>query len=315
MKKRKPAVQARIFWLNVKIWYYQRRYGKLTVRQVQPLKELATIYYGLGEVEEGLKCRQRLVPVCSRCNQPCAAHSAMMQRLSLGTKEFRVKVYNPQEETFKKLTQGQRPHTLFISCADSRVDPTGLVQARLGELFVLRNAGNIVVPHSQGNEIGEGATIEYAVDGLKPGVNLIVVCGHTPCGAMKALLAAAKPQDLPTVSAWLKHAEDALDGLDESSDEDKLLAVTRRNVILQIEHLKTHPSVARAIAEGRIELHGWVYRMELGHVEDYSLTTKAWSVISDKETIEYCQEGLAADGHDHEHGEAGDKHDGCSHKE
>lgn len=294
MKKRKLAIQARIIWLTGKVWFYQLRYGYESPRLVKPLKELVTLHYSLGEEEAALRYRDRLQPICSRCHQPCAAHSVVMQRLSLGTKVFRDKVYRPEEETFKELNQGQKPHTMMITCADSRVDPRGIVQTRLGELFVLRNAGNIVVPHDCNHTGGEAATIEYAVDGLKPGVGLIVVCGHTPCGAMKAVLKSANPNDLPAVSAWLKHAEGALEGVDRcaGSEDEQLVALTRANVLLQVEHLKTHPSVAAALKEKKLELHGWVYRMELGHVEHYDLATGQWNVISEVETVAYCEEGL-----------------------
>ena len=296
MKKRKLSVRARIVWLTGKVWVYQLRYEYESPRLVKPLKELVTLYYSLGEEEVALRYRHRLQPICSRCHQPCAAHSAVMQRLSLGTKVFRDKVYGPEEETFKKLNLGQKPHTMMITCADSRVDPRDIVQTRLGEVFVLRNAGNIVVPHDCNPQGGEAATIEYAVDGLKPGVGLIVVCGHTPCGAMKAVLQAAKVEGLPAVSAWLKHAEGALDGIDRCvetvSEAEQLVALTRANVLLQIEHLKTHPSVAAALAEKKVELHGWVFRMELGHVEHFDLASGEWNVISQPESVAYCEEGL-----------------------
>lgn len=296
MKKRKLAVQGRIAWLTGKVWFYQLRYGYESPRLVKPLKELATLHYSLGEEEAALRYRDRLQPICSRCHQPCAAHSAVMQRLSLGTKVFRDKVYRPDQETFKKLNQGQKPHTMIITCADSRVDPRDIAQTRLGELFVLRNAGNIVVPHDCDHTSGEAATIEYAVNGLKPGVGLIVVCGHTPCGAMKAVLQSAKPDELPAVSAWLKHAEGALERIDRcvetAQEAGPLLALTRANVLLQLEHLRTHPSVAAALSGKKVELHGWVYRMELGHVEHYDIASGEWNVISNEETVEYCQEGL-----------------------
>jgi carbonic anhydrase len=295
MKKRKLTIKARIQWLTVKLWFYQLRYGYENPRLVKPLKELVTLHYSLGEEEAALRYRNRMQPICSSCNQPCASQSAIMQRLSLGTMVFREKVYRREEETFRKLNEGQKPHTMMITCADSRVDPRAIVQARLGELFVLRNAGNIVVPHDCNHIGGEAATIEYAVAGLKPGVGLIVICGHTPCGAMKTMLNASKPDDLPAISAWLKHAEDALKGIKRSADIDddkQLVALTRANVLLQLEHLRTHPSVVAAMKERKLELHGWVYRMELGHVEHYDLVTGQWNVISEEQTIAYCKAGL-----------------------
>jgi carbonic anhydrase len=154
--------------------------------------------------------------------------------------------------------------------SDSRIVPTLLTQSSPGELFILRNAGNLVPPHgTQPN--GEAATIEFAVAGL--GVRNIVVCGHSQCGAMKALLDPEKTQKLPAMRGWLAHAEatrrimeDHYPDLDPAA---RLAVAAEENVLVQIENLRTHPAVASALAARRISIHGWVYEIESGEVYGY----------------------------------------------
>src|SRR5262245_7184396 len=127
-----------------------------------------------------------------------------MQKLVQGIHKFQTNYFSSQQELFQRLAKGQSPETLFITCSDSRISPTLLTQTGPGDLFVLRNAGNIVPPYRASNG-GEGATIEYAIHAL--GVKDIVVCGHSHCGAMKGLLHPEDLGDMPTVRDWLLHAE------------------------------------------------------------------------------------------------------------
>src|SRR5688572_22576048 len=127
-----------------------------------------------------------------------------MQKLIEGLHHFQSQIFSSQRELFERLARGQTPDALFITCSDSRINPNLITQTEPGDLFIIRNAGNIIPPHGAANG-GEGATIEYAVAAL--GVKDIIVCGHSHCGAMKALLEPERLVNLPTVGAWLSHAE------------------------------------------------------------------------------------------------------------
>lgn len=193
-----------------------------------------------------------------------------MQKLVHGIHQFQSNVVPSHREFFKRLADGQRPEALFITCSDSRINPNLLTQTKPGELFIIRNAGNIVPPHGAANG-GEGATIEYALEGL--GVTDIIVCGHSHCGAMKGLLHLEELSSMPTVKAWLSHAEATrriIEGNYPDLEGDaRLTATVEENVLVQLEHLKTLPSVAARLAKGTLFLHGWVYKIETGEVFAY----------------------------------------------
>lgn len=195
-----------------------------------------------------------------------------MQKLIQGIHQFQRKEFRPRQGLFEQLGQGQNPDTLFITCSDSRIDPSLLTQTEPGELFILRNAGNIVPPHGAANG-GEGATIEFAVAGL--GVKDIIICGHSHCGAMQGLLEPEKLQPLPVVAAWLSHAETTRRIVKENYQHlhsDRLLTATiEENVLVQLENLRTLPAVAARLARGDLHLHGWVYKIETGDVFAYDL--------------------------------------------
>jgi carbonic anhydrase len=189
-----------------------------------------------------------------------------MQKLIQGLHAFQENIFRPQREFFENLAHGQQPEALFITCSDSRINPCLLTQTQPGELFILRNAGNIVPPH--GLPGGEAATIEYAVTVLK--VHDIIVCGHTHCGAMAAVLAPDERTRLPIVDAWLGHAEATRRILAEHyqhlSGDALLTAAVEENVLVQLEHLRTQPAVAAALAGSSLRIHGWVYQIETGRV-------------------------------------------------
>jgi carbonic anhydrase len=190
-----------------------------------------------------------------------------MQKLIQGIHRFREEHFRPHQGLFEELSKGQNPDTLFITCSDSRIDPNLLTRSRPGDLFILRNAGNIVPPHGAANG-GEAATIEFAVAGL--GVRDIIVCGHSHCGAMKGLLDPGSVADLPAVAGWLSHAETTRRIVTENYkhlEGDKLVTATvEENVLVQLEHLRTLPSVASRLVKGDLHLHGWVYKIETGEV-------------------------------------------------
>ena len=187
-----------------------------------------------------------------------------------GVVRFREEVFPRSEALFATLASGQSPRILFITCADSRVSPELITQTGPGEMFVLRNIGNIVPGFGElGGEMGgdASAVVEYAVAVL--GVTDMVVCGHTDCGAMKALAdpAAARLDQLPTGKAWLQNAVAAHRAATSIAPEGDLRVLIEQNVLLQMTHLRTHPAVAARLAEGRLFLHGWVYDIGRGTVD------------------------------------------------
>lgn len=190
------------------------------------------------------------------------------RRLLEGVNEFRATVYPELRESYEKtIREGQKPHALFITCADSRIDPEGLTQSSPGDIFVLRNIGNMIPAYGEMLG-GVSAVIEYAVTALN--VDQVVVCGHTECGAMKGLLNPDATARMPTVRSWLTNGEAALRiAAAKSANVGKPLemsALIEENVLLQLAHLRTHPSVAGRVADGSLLVTGWVYDIALGAV-------------------------------------------------
>jgi carbonic anhydrase len=181
---------------------------------------------------------------------------------------FEKTVFPQSSELYGQLSaHGQTPKALMISCADSRIVPEQIMQAQPGDLFVCRNAGNMVPSYSTMNG-GVSSTVEYAVVAL--GVRDIIVCGHSDCGAMKALAAPEPPQGMPNVVASLRHGAAAEHVVSSCSPHlhgtERVRAVALQNIIAQIDHLRTHPSVAAAIARGEMSLHGWFVDIGAGQV-------------------------------------------------
>ena len=192
-----------------------------------------------------------------------------LEKLKNGVRRFRRDVYPAEAYTYRRVeSEPQRPHTLFITCADSRVDPAAITQAGPGDIFVMRDIGNFVPAYGEALG-GVSAAIEYAVVGLK--VQHIVVCGHSDCGAMKALLQPQSTEKMPAVTSWLSYAHSAL-GVAQSLHtraewrRDLLTLLTEQNVLLQLQHLRTHPAVASALALGELGISGWVYDIAKGEV-------------------------------------------------
>lgn len=197
-----------------------------------------------------------------------------MQQLIQGIHQFQKDGFGPLQTLFEELAKGQNPETLFITCSDSRIDPNLLTRAKPGDLFILRNAGNIIPPHGAVRG-GEAATIEFAVAAL--GVKDVIVCGHSHCGAMKGLLEPDGLTNLPAVADWLAHAETTRRIMRENYShlEGKALltATIEENVLVQLENLRTLPSVAAALVRGRLRLHGWVYKIETGEVFAFDVSS------------------------------------------
>lgn len=183
-----------------------------------------------------------------------------MRQLIAGYSRFRKEILPRRRPLFQQLAHGQKPCALLITCSDSRVVPDLITQSDPGDLFICRNAGNIVPPYGEMHG-GVSATIEYAV--LALGVENIIVCGHSDCGAMKGVMHPDKLRDMPTVQTWLRHADAARRVVEESyppmDEATRLRALTEENVVSQLDHLRTHPSVAARLARGRLNLYGWVF--------------------------------------------------------
>lgn len=194
-----------------------------------------------------------------------------MEHLLSGMHQFQSQVFQRERDFFDKLVAGQSPSALFVTCSDSRVDPNLITQSGPGELFVLRNAGNIVPPYGASNG-GESATIEYAVAALN--VRDIVICGHSRCGAVQTLLHPERAAALPLVSRWLQHAETTrriiAENYTHATDDELVEIAVQEHVLVQIENLQTHPAVAVKLQRGELTLHAWVYHLETGEVLAYS---------------------------------------------
>jgi carbonic anhydrase len=194
-----------------------------------------------------------------------------VEKLVEGFKKFQSDVFAAKRALFTRLSEGQAPRALFITCSDSRVDPTLLTQAEPGELFILRNAGNIVPSYGGGVIGGNTATIEYAVAVL--GVKHVIVCGHTDCGVIKALLHPESVKDLPAVRSWMEQAETTRRIVEENyadrMGDELLIKAIQENVRVQLDHLKTHPTVAVRLRRGGLTLHGWVYSISTGDIWAY----------------------------------------------
>ncbi|MER7477298.1 carbonic anhydrase [Streptomyces sp. NPDC126510] len=187
-----------------------------------------------------------------------------MKALLDRARAFRTRVDFDSGE-FRKLAEGQYPEALFITCSDSRVIPALITGARPGEIFELRNAGNIVPPYGRPGACGEAATIEYALEVL--GVQDIVVCGHSHCGAMGALKSGDDLSALPGVDAWLRIARPELTSVLRSAPDDPSLPeVSQGNVVNQLAALRSYPVVRQRLDSGRLRLHGWYYEIDTGFV-------------------------------------------------
>lgn len=191
-----------------------------------------------------------------------------MERLLDGVRQFREAVFPKNKHLFEQLADRQSPQVLFITCADSRIVPDLITQSQPGDLFICRNAGNMVPSYGEAHG-GVAATIEYAVAALE--VEHVIVCGHTDCGAMKGILHPEKLAGMPSVKSWLAHGDLARamveDTYPDLPEAEKLRALIHENVLAQLEHLHTYPCIATRLARGKIQLHAWVYNIRTGEVE------------------------------------------------
>lgn len=217
-----------------------------------------------------------------------------MQKLVRGIHRFRSKITRDQAQTLKRLAKGQHPIAMMITCADSRINPNLITETDPGDLFILRNVGNIIPPHGTTNN-GEAAAIEFAVAGLQ--IKDIIVCGHTHCGAMKGLLNPKSIEHLPSTTEWLKHAQATQQIMRENYaglKGDKLLtAAAEENVLVQLQQLETIPVVAARIMRGELRLHAWMYKIETGEVFSYDWESNQFVTLpsGEKETSDTSGNG------------------------
>ena len=192
-----------------------------------------------------------------------------MKRLIEGHRHFREDIFPNRKDQFHLLAESQSPRWLFITCSDSRIVPDLILQTGPGDLFITRNAGNII-PLATVDD-GATATIEYAVEVLH--VRHAIVCGHSDCGALKAALNRPDPARMPLASRWLSHVEEAFHYRQPLNPADgehaELSSLIRGNVIAQLENLKRQPSIARAMERDELGVHGWFYDILTGDIEEY----------------------------------------------
>ncbi|QUY48912.1 carbonic anhydrase [Serratia plymuthica] len=210
-----------------------------------------------------------------------------MQHIIEGFLSFQKEIFPQRQELFRSLASSQNPKALFISCSDSRLVPELVTQQEPGQLFVIRNAGNIV-PSFGPEPGGVSATIEYAVVAL--GVTDIVICGHSNCGAMKAIASCQCLDPMPAVAHWLHYADAAKAVVEKKTwdnETDKVNAMVEENVIAQLNNIKTHPSVAVGLRNNGLRLHGWVYDIESGEIRTLDKNTKNFVSLADNPEVHF----------------------------
>jgi len=186
-----------------------------------------------------------------------------MRDLLAGVTQFQKDTFPKKQGRFEELSGGQSPDALFITCSDSRVNPELFTNSEPGEIFVIRNAGNIVGRKGEA-DLGMAATIEYAIKALK--VPQIIVCGHAKCGAMQGLMNPEAVTSLPEVGKWIALSKEALDDQSGDPGADRLTQLIEANIRLQLRNLMTFPEVAEAVEAGNLNLHGWLYDFTTGKV-------------------------------------------------
>jgi carbonic anhydrase len=212
-----------------------------------------------------------------------------MRKLIHGIHRFRKEFWSQDKELYRRLAErGQFPDALFITCSDSRIAPLQITQGQAGDLFILRNIGNFVPPFSEErlDTSGVGAAVEYAVQYLE--VRDIIVCGHSDCGALKALYRdRSKFACMPHVAKWLEHGDRTMEVVEANypglSREDRYEITSQENVLVQMENLRTYPAVKKAAREGRLHVHAWYFEIGTGLIHRYSPEKEEYEPIREEE--------------------------------
>jgi carbonic anhydrase len=208
-----------------------------------------------------------------------------VRKLIEGIVDFRERMLPQYTQRFQELALTQTPDALFITCSDSRVVPDLLASTHPGDLFTMRNVGNLIPPATaDGISIGdlsEASAIEYSVLVLK--VANIVVCGHSECGAMKAVLANEPHHETPNLAKWLHHAHPATFRLEQEGPIDATLKpydqLSQLNVLVQLEHLMSYPIVRDKVLAGTLRLSGWWFEVASGSMYAYERLSRSFEVI------------------------------------
>jgi carbonic anhydrase len=200
-----------------------------------------------------------------------------VQKLEAGIHHFQATYFATNRERFEQLAEsGQRPETLFITCADSRVDPNLITNTGPGELFTVRNVGNIVPSAGRGLFGGVAAAIQYAVEVLE--VSTVIVCGHTNCGAIDAALNPHTVKHLAFVSRWLEESYGISTLIQERygylAGEARATAAVEENVLIQLENLRSFDFIGRRLESGKLKMSGWVFKIATGEVFSYDPVTE-----------------------------------------
>jgi carbonic anhydrase len=207
-----------------------------------------------------------------------------LAKIRKGIAKFQSEIFPSRRKQYEELGHGQQPIAMFFTCADSRIVPNLIMQTEPGEVFIERTPGNIVPKYSD-HVGGVTASMEYAI--LVLHVPLIIVCGHTDCGVVKALLNTEKAAGLPALQSWMRHALPARERLlrdhPSAAHDEKLRFLTQYNVLAQVENLQTHPAVEAGLGRGEIEVQGWIYDIAKGSVFAADPITGAFEALSSQE--------------------------------
>lgn len=205
-----------------------------------------------------------------------------MKNFLEGYLRFRKDIFPQRKDQFHLLAESQAPEVLFITCADSRIVPDLILQTEPGELFISRNIGSVVPPFGEA-DAGVLSALEYAMQALK--VKHVIICGHSDCGAVKAVLHKTDLTGMPAIRKWLKYVETAWqyrEPGDPTGDERaQHTALIHANIVAQLHNLKTHPAVAAGLANGTLQIHGWYYDIMTGAIEAYDQQTRRFALLED----------------------------------
>jgi carbonic anhydrase len=207
-----------------------------------------------------------------------------MKNIFEGLTLFQTLAYPKHRELFERLAKNQTPQAVFIACSDSRVVPNLMVQAEPGDLFIIRNAGNIVPPAGSSYG-GTTASLEYAIVAL--GIRDVILCGHSDCGAMQGVLHPERLGSMPAVRQWVSYADlarrAAIEAHPGATDEEMLARIVDYNVIAQVRNILTFPFVRPLVEKNELELYGWVYDIASGHVKGLDASGRRFVPLSGDE--------------------------------
>lgn len=208
-----------------------------------------------------------------------------MKKLIQGIVDFREKLTDESRALFAKLALGQKPDVLFIACSDSRVVPNLFASTNPGDLFVLRNIGNLIPPATEADDNSAQAALEFSVLSLK--VADIIVCGHSECGAIETLLQGIDKPQCSHLASWLKHGEEAVNRVRSGFVINPSLSehnqISQVNVLLQIEHIMSYPFIREKVQKKQLRIHAWWFDIALADVYCYEPSLNQFTLIDEGE--------------------------------